>query len=54
MDLEAGAVDAVAMDDTVANYQIEKEGASLFVLEEKLAAEDYGVGFLLGNEGVKG
>ncbi|HHU63805.1 MAG TPA: amino acid ABC transporter substrate-binding protein [Clostridiales bacterium] len=53
MDLEAGAVDAVAMDDTVANYQIEKRGADFVVLEETLAAEDYGVGFLLGNEALR-
>jgi len=53
MDLEAGAVDAVAMDDTVANYQIEKRGSKFVVLEEKLAAEDYGVGFLLGNEALR-
>jgi polar amino acid transport system substrate-binding protein len=50
MDLESGAVDVVAMDDTVANYQIEKRGDIFVILEEKLAAEDYGVGFLLGNE----
>ncbi len=50
MDLEAGAVDAVAMDEIVANYQIEKRGLNLSVLEEKLAEEEYGVGFLLGNE----
>ncbi|HHY37257.1 MAG TPA: amino acid ABC transporter substrate-binding protein [Firmicutes bacterium] len=49
MDLESGAVDAVAMDEIVANYKIEKRGANYYVLEEKLAAEDYGVGFLLGN-----
>jgi len=50
MDLEAGAVDAVAMDEIVANYQIQKRGAKFTVLDEKLAAENYGVGFLLGNE----
>jgi polar amino acid transport system substrate-binding protein len=50
MDLEAGAVDAVAMDEVVANYKIEKGGADLLVLDEQLAAEEYGVGFLLGNE----
>lgn len=50
MDLQAGAVDAVAMDEIVANYQIEKRGLNLTVLEEKLAAEEYGVGFLLGND----
>lgn len=50
MDLESGAVDAVAMDDTVASYQIERRGDNFVVLEETLAAEEYGVGFLLGNE----
>ena len=50
MDLEAGAVDAVAMDEVVANYKIGKGGEDLFVLEEQLAEEEYGVGFLLGNE----
>jgi polar amino acid transport system substrate-binding protein len=50
MDLEAGGVDAVAMDEIVANYQIETKGSKFTVLEEKLAEEEYGVGFLLGNE----
>lgn len=50
MDLESGAVDAVAMDDIVASYQIEKKGEAFVLLDETLAAEDYGVGFLLGNE----
>ena len=53
MDLESGAVDAVAMDDTVANYQIEKRGENFVVLEEIFAEEDYGVGFLLGNEALR-
>ncbi len=53
MDLESGAVDAVAMDDTVANYQIEKRGDNFVVLEETFAEEDYGVGFLLGNEALR-
>ena len=49
MDLEAGAVDAVAMDEIVANYKIEKRGGNFAVLEESIASEQYGVGFLLGN-----
>lgn len=53
MDLESNAVDAVAMDDTVASYQIEKRGDDFVVLEETLAAEEYGVGFLLGNEALR-
>jgi polar amino acid transport system substrate-binding protein len=50
LDLESNAVDAVAMDSIVANYQIEKRGDNFIVLEEQLSAEEYGVGFLLGNE----
>lgn len=50
MDLGAGAVDAVAMDIIVASYQIEKRGDNFTIIEETLAAEEYGVGFLLGNE----
>lgn len=53
MDLESGAVDAVAMDVTVANYQIESREKDFIVLEESLSAEDYGVGFLLGNEALR-
>ena len=50
MDLEAGALDAVAMDIGVANYQIESRGDGYVILDEYLATEQYGVGFLLGNE----
>lgn len=53
MDLESGAVDAVAMDDTFANYYLEIKGDNLVILEETLAAEDYGVGFLMGNEALR-
>lgn len=51
MNLEAGSGDAIAMDIGVAKYQIEKRGADKFVmLEEKLATEQYGIGFKLGNK----
>lgn len=53
MDLEQGAVDAVAIDIGVAQFQIEKREAGAFVMlegeENLLAVEQYGVGFLLGN-----
>ena len=50
MELESGAADAVAMDVGVANYQIESRGADKFViLDEQIAAEQYGVGFKLGD-----
>ncbi len=50
MDLEAGALDAVAMDIGVAYYQIESRGEGYVMLPEYLATEQYGVGFMLGNE----
>lgn len=50
MDLEAGALDAVAMDIGVADYQIESRGGGYVILDDYLATEQYGVGFLLGNE----
>ena len=51
MDLEAGAIDAVAMDIGVANYQIAERANDTFViLDEYLSTEQYGVGFLYGNE----
>lgn len=53
LDLESGAVDAVGMDEIVARYRIEKRGSELTVLDEALAAESYGVGFLLGNEALR-
>ena len=54
MDLEQGAVDAVAMDVGVAQYQIEgREEGTFVMLEEKLAKEQYGVGFFLGNEALR-
>ena len=53
MDLEAGAIDALAIDIGVASYQIESRGDGYMILDEKLATEQYGIGFLLGNEELK-
>lgn len=52
MDLEMGAVDAIAMDVIVAGYQMEQraDGDSYVILEETLASEQYGIGFKKGNE----
>lgn len=50
MGLETGALDAAAMDIGVAEYQIESSGDGYIILEQRLATEQYGVGFLLGNE----
>lgn len=53
MDLEAGAIDALAIDIGVANYQIESRGDGFVIMDEKLATEQYGIGFLLGNDELK-
>lgn len=50
MDLEQGAVDAIAMDVIVAGYQIEQRNADFIMLDETLASEEYGIGFKKGNE----
>lgn len=50
MNLEAGAVDAVAMDIGVAHYQMESRGDGYVIMDDTLATEVYGIGFLLGNE----
>lgn len=49
MNLEAGAADAVAMDVGVAKYQLESRGDAFVILDDVLAAEEYGVGFKKGN-----
>lgn len=50
MDLEQGAVDAIAMDVIVAGYQIKQRNADFVILDESLSEEEYGVGFKKGNE----
>ena len=49
MDLEQGAVDAVAMDTIVAAYQIKQRNADFKILDDALSEEEYGVGFKKGN-----
>jgi len=49
MELESGAVDAIVMDEIVARYEISTSGKDMKVLDEAVAGEEYGVGFLLGN-----
>lgn len=48
-ELQAGALDALAIDIGVANYQIDSRGGGFVILEENLNSEQYGVGFKLGN-----
>ena len=49
MDLEQGAVDAIAMDVSVAGYQIQQRNADFKILDDSLSEEEYGVGFKKGN-----
>ena len=49
VELQAGSIDAIAMDIGVAQYQLkQKEGYK--ILDEKLNSEKYAIGFKLGNE----
>lgn len=51
MELEMGTVDAIAMDIGVAKAQMSSRDSDKFtILDEYLSSEQYGVGFLLGNE----
>lgn len=54
MDLEAGAIDCLALDIGVAAFQIsEREEGAYVILDDKLSVEQYGIGFKLGNEELK-
>jgi len=53
VELQAGSIDAVAMDVGVANYQIKSRGEGFMVLEEAISVEQYGIGFKKGNEELK-
>lgn len=51
VELEAGSIDAIAMDIGVAQYQVKNRGDGKYIiLDEHLNAEKYAVGFKLGNE----
>lgn len=53
LNLESGAIDAVALDIGVADYQLEKRGSGFVMLADPLSTEQYGVGFKLGNEALR-
>nr|AMK55001.1 hypothetical protein AALO17_18670 [Faecalibaculum rodentium] len=53
MDLEAGGLDAVAMDVGVADYQLASREGEFRKLEKPLASEVYAIGFLKGNDELK-
>lgn len=45
MDLQTGNADAVVMDEIVARYYVQMKGEKYKVLDDALAAEEYGIGF---------
>ena len=53
MELEMGSVDAIVMDEIVARYEIQTSGKDFAVLDEAVATEQYGIGFLLGNTALR-
>ena len=53
MELEMGSVDAIVMDEIVARYEIQTSGKDFSILDEAVATEQYGVGFLLGNDALR-
>jgi polar amino acid transport system substrate-binding protein len=53
MELEMGSVDAIVMDEIVARYQIQKSKKDFLILDESVATEEYGVGFLKGNTALR-
>ena len=48
-ELQAGALDALAIDVGVANYQIKSRGEGYKILDETLNTEQYAIGFKKGN-----
>lgn len=53
MDLESGAVDAIGIDIGVAHFQLEGKEDKFTILEEPISSEQYGIGFLKGNEALR-
>ena len=50
MQLESGAVDAVACDLSIARYQLAGNAGKYVMLDDMLSTESYGVGFKKGDE----
>lgn len=53
MNLESGAVDAVCMDNGVANYNVSKTPDKYKMLSDIVSKEQYGIGFKKGNTALK-
>lgn len=48
MNLEAGSIDAIAVDIGVAQFQVSSRGDVFTILDEALSTEEYAIGFRLG------
>ena len=53
MELETKGIDAIFMDEVVANYAIASQNKDFKVLEDGLTEEEYAVGFKKGNTALK-
>ncbi len=53
MELESGAVDAVAVDIGVAKAKIADTGDKFAILDENIMSEQYGIGFKKGNTALR-
>ena len=53
MELEKKGIDAIFMDEVVANYAITSQNKDFKVLEDGLTEEEYAVGFKKGNTALK-
>ncbi len=53
LNLESGSADALCMDIGVASYEVEHRGDDYKILDERISSELYGIGFKLGNTGLR-
>ncbi|MFV0314544.1 MAG: amino acid ABC transporter substrate-binding protein, partial [Anaerotignum sp.] len=53
MNLESGAIDAIAVDIGVAKYQVSSRGDTFAILEEALSTEQYAIGFRLDDTALR-
>ncbi|MDD3337906.1 MAG: amino acid ABC transporter substrate-binding protein [Lachnospiraceae bacterium] len=53
VELQAGSVDAIAMDVGVAKYQLETRGEGYAILDEELNTEKYAIGFRKDDTGTR-
>ena len=50
MDLSAGRLDAVVVDEVVGRYYVAKKATEYSVLDDNFGTEEYGVGFRLDDK----